>query len=380
MKHLPLLLLGLFLQARTAAQNPLCFNPMFLDSLTACTTLYDPVCGCDSTTYDNACVALTQHGAIGFVPGACNQVTGPCNATAALVERFHVYAKALAFQRQAYVLNDHTQIDIPDSLYQQALKAFIGVAQLQDSPARDQLMAYWTSYFLPGHQSVFEIEVFVDTGQTWAKNLDLGLLPSGEPLVDSLMYRYQLKAGSRHYTYGNFRMINFVSSSPLNVYALRKAFLPAAGVLFTQLAQSSEGHLKVQIDFWTYPMNLLFTLGWDTHAHIWNFTINENCEATFAWESGNDPLPPVAVETPSTIQRFEVNGQPGRPDVQIRVELDAAQPFEIRVWNALGQLLSARTYREAALAETFDWQGAAPGLYLFELRTAQGRSLRKVLH
>lgn len=52
-----------------------CINTAQIDSTLLCPTVLDPVCGCDSITYSNSCIAENYAGVTSWTPGPCqNQI------------------------------------------------------------------------------------------------------------------------------------------------------------------------------------------------------------------------------------------------------------------------------------------------------------------
>ena len=74
--------IGIFISHFFSAQSA-CIDSSLISPNVICTSVFEPVCGCDQVTYNNACEAVNYYGVSSFTPG-------PCNPTSCQADFYHV--------------------------------------------------------------------------------------------------------------------------------------------------------------------------------------------------------------------------------------------------------------------------------------------------
>jgi len=149
---------------------------------------------------------------------------------------------------------------------------------------------------------VTRIRIQVDTGSIWGKNLANGVIPTGDPTVDSILDSYQVFLDTSYQHQTNAITIELESKITINVIALRKIFDSIPGVVDTYNHVIGDGDFiscKIAND----TVTLLYSMGWGdcpsgcTERRTWEFTVFPDCSVRFDGSYG-DPLPSWSVYEP----------------------------------------------------------------------------------
>jgi hypothetical protein len=127
----------------------------------------------------------------------------------------------------------YTGIQIPSEAVQPYYDALLLVHNATALPARDTVVDVYGIHTF-GHPGTRSLLLWLSRTQEWIQRLARREVPTGEPLIDTLLARYSLSLGSATVMHDGDVLVTLGPPEPLNIDALAGLFRGIAGVRFAE--------------------------------------------------------------------------------------------------------------------------------------------------
>lgn len=207
--------------------------------------------------------------------GLCQPVQSSCTAPDSIKALYEFDAKVLTVREMQTVTPD--SIGIPQNRVDTYLRMLLAVYNAASLPARDSVVKCKSIHVLPPF-SLNNLNLGVDTTETWVANFRLSVLPTGNTVVDDLINTYHLSSGTFLPAIGALQ-VN--SEYDLNIPALAAVFAQQPGVSYAEPSYTGgDGNDITAASTPIENYDLYYTYGWgDCQAgcifdHTWFFSVN----------------------------------------------------------------------------------------------------------
>lgn len=220
------------------------------------------------------------------------QTPNSCNAPELVRRHYLNSAKILALRQ---MLGDPAWADsvyIPAALYTPMLDALSAVYNATQYPERDTVTDCLDIRAFPFPISPLTLSLVADTTLAWAKNLYIGISPTGNATVDDLIMEYQLQK-TNSFQFDKF-VFYFQTQEPLNTAALAARFNSVPGAHADPDGFIGDGN-DISADTVAGGLQLTYRVGWGNcpagciSDRRWTFLVKSDCSVSFVKVEG-EPL------------------------------------------------------------------------------------------
>ncbi|HNX44535.1 MAG TPA: T9SS type A sorting domain-containing protein [Bacteroidales bacterium] len=218
-------------------------------------------------------------------------VLSSCTAPDSIVAKYTDDADRLAlgrFYRNALPYAD--SVSIPQAYSDTALKALLAVYNATELPERDTVVELYDI-----HTCMYALRrfaVIADSNQSWMQQLRNGVIPTGEPAVDSLMQLFNLSVESySSVSYQGNHTVHFTSDKNYNILALVGLWNSVPGFYSCLPHGFMCPSMSLKDSIYSDHVELTYSHGWgDCSAgclhRYWKFNVYFDCSVGFAGSYG----------------------------------------------------------------------------------------------
>lgn len=188
-----------------------------------------------------------------------------------------------------------TDVRIPDELHGSLLNALGHIYRTVGLPARDSVVEVYAIHTFPGPTLDEVTLIGLDTSCAWAARLAAEIVPTGHPVVDSLMQAYALSV-RQVFGIGASRYVLLRSSLPLQIAELARRFNGIECLTGAEPNGVTGDGNDIRAEAEGEAWKITFSLGWgDCPAgcisrHVWTFRVRPDGQVEFLG-SGGTPIP-----------------------------------------------------------------------------------------
>lgn len=320
------------------------------------------------------------------MPAISQPVQSSCTAPDSIKALYEFDAKVLTVREMQTTAPD--SIKISQNRVDTYLRMLLAVYNAASLPARDSVVKCKTIHVLPPFM-LNSFNMGVDTTEGWIVNFMHSVLPTGNPVVDTLINTYHLSPGNFLPSIG---VLTVDSEFDLNIPALAAKFAEQPGVNYADPNYIiGDGNDITTTPTLIEDYDLYYTYGWgDCQAgcifdHTWRFSVNPlDCTVSFV-ESYGDPVdfPCELTNTSETglLEKFEVLVLTPGQLIHVSLRLKKHSEAELHLLDAGGKLVKKQAVSIPGQSEyttEISVSGFPSGTYFLALRLQNGVFTRKV--
>jgi hypothetical protein len=262
---------------------------------------------------------------------------------------------------------------IPQNHSDTVLNALIAVYNATTLPARDTVVSMFNIHTFP-NPVLNSILVAADSTLAWMEQLELGIIPTGNASIDTLISKYNLSV-SNYYDFGNsyyYHLLVFDSDSNYNLNALVALFESNVGVYYSEGNGYGGDGNNIWDSIYSDHVELIYSVGLGdcpagcTVRRFWKFNVYFDCSVEFVGSYG------AILEFAGTneIQKPNASIYPNPFTDQLTFDNTENEKSTVSLFDFSGEQILQQSFINSTTIKT---EGLSKGIYFYQLIDSTGK-------